>query len=365
MNGGQGAEGSRVPPREHGAAPPPQSRHARFPNVGALRDTLSLGRLSPGRLHGLPLTRWLLAVPWFLTSAVVVWTFAGAVLNTAGLILVFLGWLASGALAWWPPFESFLARVAFRLRSPTAAERAVLGPAWATVTRRAGRSASRYRLWISDADELNAAAFAGRTVTVTRQVLELPPRSLAAVLAHELGHHLEWHTHVSLLIYWYSLPARVFLWLLSVAWSLAIRLVALVVQVARPLASVFGAGSASVVSLMGSLVLLALLALPLVVLFFVVRHYPWLLLIPVLPPLAAALERAEEYRSDQVAANLGFGRDLVDVLRQVDKQHDAEVPWRQRLLATHPPAETRARRLEQYLAARDVRPGPTHEPPHR
>ena len=363
MNGEQGAEGSWVPPREHGAAPPPppQSKHARFPNVGALRDTLSLSRL-----HGLPLTRWLLAVPWFLTSAVVVWQFAGAVLNTAGLILVFLGWLASGALAWWPPFESFLARVAFRLRSPTAAERAVLGPAWATVTRRAGRSAGRYRLWISDADELNAVAYAGRTVAVTRQVLELPPRSLAAVLAHELGHHLEWHTHVSLLIYWYSLPARIFLWLLSVAWSLAIRLVALVVQVARPLASVFGAGSASIVSLMGSLVLLALLALPLVVLFVVVQHYPWLLLIPVLPPLAAALERAEECRSDQIAANLGFGRDLVDVLRRDDVQrHDAEVSWRQRLLASHPPAEARARRLEQYLAARDVQAGPAQEPPRR
>jgi Zn-dependent protease with chaperone function len=316
-------------------------------------------------LHGVPLARWLLALPWFLSSAVVVWQLARATLGTAGLAVVFPGWLASGALAWWPPFESFLARVALRLRSPTAAERAVVGPAWAAVTQRAGRSAGRYRLWISDADELNAAAYAGRTVAVTRQVLELPPRSQAAVLAHELGHHLEWHSHVSLLVYWYSLPARVFLWLLSVAWSLALRLVALLVHLARPLASLVGAGSAVAVSLVGAVALVVLLVLPLVVLLYAAQRYPWLLLIPVLPPLAAALERTEEYRSDRIACNLGFGRDLVDLLRRVEMQrHDAGVSWRQRLLATHPPVESRARRMEQYLAARDARAGGTQEPPH-
>jgi Zn-dependent protease with chaperone function len=368
MNGKQGAEGSWVPPREPDAASPPRrSKHAGFRNVGGLRDKLSLGRL-----QGLPLAHWLPAVPWLLAGAVVVWQLAGALLNTVGLILVFIGWLASGVLAWWPPFESFLARVALRLRSPTVAERAVVRPAWAAVRQRAGRSADGYRLWISDADELNATASVGRTVAVTRQVLELPPRSLAAVLAHELGHHLERHSAMSLLVYWYSLPARIFLWLLSVAWQVAVRLLALIVQVARPLAALIGAGgrgggpmSALVGSILGAVVLFALLVVPVLGLLYAVQRYPWLLLIAALPPLAAALERAEEYRSDRVACNLGFGRDLVDVLRRVEpRRHDAEVSWRQRLLATHPPVETRARRLEQYLAARDVSAGESQQPPY-
>jgi len=280
--------------------------------------------------------------------------------NAAGSIVVFAGWLASGALTLWQPFESLVARAVFGLRPLTAADRAVVEPAWAAVMERAGRPADRYQLWISDADELNASAYAGRTVAVTRQVLGLRSRQVAAILAHELGHHLGWHSVVSLLIYWYSLPARILLWLFGVARLLAIRMLSLVLRFARPLAFLIGEGSRPGggltsrlgVSLVGAAALFALIVLPVVALLYAAQYYPWLLLIPVLPPFAAALERAEEYRSDQVACDLGYGRDLVDLLRRVELQgQGAKVPWRQRLLATHPPAGARARRLERRLAA--------------
>jgi Zn-dependent protease with chaperone function len=109
------------------------------------------------------------------------------------------------------------------------------------------------------------------------------------------------------------------------------------------------------VSLTGLAVLVGLLVLPVVALLYAAQFYPWLLLIPVLPPFVAALERAEEYRSDRVACDLGYGRELVDLFRRVERQEvqdeDEKATWRQRLLATHPPIGARARRVELYLAA--------------
>lgn len=100
-------------------------------------------------------------------------------------------WLASGALAFHRPTEDLLARYLLGLRRPMPPEAARLEPVWREVTAVAGVDGAVYQLWVEESDDLNAYAAAGHIVGVTRFALEqLPSGQLAAVLAHELGHHM-------------------------------------------------------------------------------------------------------------------------------------------------------------------------------
>lgn len=99
-------------------------------------------------------------------------------------------WLASGALLFHRPTEDLLARHLLRLHRPMPDEYARLAPVWREVTARAGVDGRTYELWVEDSDHLNAYAAAYHIVGVTRFALDhLPSSQLAAVLAHELGHH--------------------------------------------------------------------------------------------------------------------------------------------------------------------------------
>ncbi|MGH1555409.1 M48 family metalloprotease [Streptomyces sp. L7] len=111
-------------------------------------------------------------------------------------------WLASGALVFHRPHGK-------RPRAPFAPpalhptpqqERAKIEPVWREVTARAGVEGRNYELWVEDSDGLNAVAAAGHIVGVTRFALnELPNGELAAVMAHELGHHVGGHAWSGLL----------------------------------------------------------------------------------------------------------------------------------------------------------------------
>lgn len=154
------------------------------------------------------ITTLLLNLPLFLGSFLVIWLISQ--MFPTGLDIVFvLAWLASGALMFHRPTERALARLLYKVREPTAAELARLRPLWDDVTRRAGLDGSRYDLWVEDSDQVNAFAAAGHIVSVTRKSLGgLPPEQLAAVLAHELGHHVGGHAWSGLLGVWYAFPAR-------------------------------------------------------------------------------------------------------------------------------------------------------------
>ncbi|MFI2259788.1 M48 family metalloprotease [Streptomyces tubercidicus] len=71
-------------------------------------------------------------------------------------------------------------------------------------------------------DHLNALAAAGHIVGVTRFSLErLSDGQLAAVLAHELGHHVRGHAWSSLPAQWYAVPGRL-------VWAVVRKLIRLV-----------------------------------------------------------------------------------------------------------------------------------------
>lgn len=257
--------------------------------------------------------------------------------------IVPLIWMLSGAMVFHRPTEDFFARYLLRLQRPMPEEYARLAPVWREVTARAGIDGKAYELWVEDSDDLNAYAACGHIVGVTRYALErLPSSQLAAVLAHELGHHTGGHVWVSLLGYWYALPGRA-------AWY-AIRLI---VTYALAFTRSFSWGAT------------AALVLVVCVLSYttITRLYGLPLLLLVTPYLIAAVGRRAELRADQHAAALGFAPMLAQVLQamyatetEAKRQamaasgHKPTAPrLLDRLLSTHPDYSTRIHRLRPYL----------------
>ncbi|MEY2242886.1 M48 family metalloprotease [Streptomyces sp. BF23-18] len=281
-------------------------------------------------------------IPGALVSLAVVSALALGLLGTVVGWLVIVAWVASGALVFHRPTELRFARHALRLRPPLAEERARLEPIWREVTARAGIEANTYELMVENSDDLNAVAVAGHVVGVTTYSLNrIPSSNLAAVLAHELGHHTGGHAWAGLLGYWYSLPGRL-------AWAFTRGMA----RVALAVAGVFSAAATGLLILfMGMFVVAGFLV-------------AWYITIPlvVAPYLLAWAGRLGELRADQQAAALGFAPEMAEVLHHFQAEEDAakaaaagqgkklqEPTGLARLLSTHPDNYTRLRALEPYL----------------
>lgn len=285
-----------------------------------------------------------LALPAFLTSTLVVLLVSTILDGCVGLAfwIPAVLWLASGALVFHRPTEDLLARYLLGLRRPMPQEAARLEPVWREVTAIAGVDGALYQFWIEESEGLNAYASAGHIVGVTRFALErLSSGQLAAVLAHELGHHTGGHAWSSLLRQWYGLPGRALWRSLRVAARSVVTPARCAVYLAIGILLLAIGGLASTAA-------------------GVLYGFPLLL---VLPYLSAAVGRRAELRADQHAAALGFAPKLAEVLETV---HANEIRARQltlpvtgermqhgstpaRLLSTHPDVPTRLHHLRHYL----------------
>ncbi|MEU0619028.1 M48 family metalloprotease [Streptomyces albogriseolus] len=286
----------------------------------------------------------LLHLPNFLCSLVVV-ALVSVIFGDLGL-LVILAWLASGALVFHRPTESALARHLLRLRYPTPQERATLEPVWREVTARAGVEGRAYELWVEDSDSLNAVAAAGHIVGVTSFALNrLPNGELAAVMAHELGHHVGGHAWSGLLGHWYALPGRI-------AWRLLRAVTGFLFHVSRAFSCI---GVAFFGLCAGGIALATISTL-----------YGLPLLLLGMPYALAAVGRRSELRADRHAAALGFAPMLAAVLEKLHQQEQAQEQARlaaagqgggarmketaaSRLLSSHPDYHTRLHHLQEYL----------------
>ncbi|MFK4225021.1 M48 family metalloprotease [Streptomyces sp. NPDC019890] len=291
-------------------------------------DATAIGRLA---IH----------VPGFLVSLAAVAAISQGIFGTVGGWLVVLAWLASGALVFHRPTELAYARRVLKLRPPLAEERARLEPVWREVTARAGVERHTYELMVESSTELNAMAAAGHVVGVTTYSLNrLSSSNLAAVLAHELGHHTGGHAWAGLLGYWYSLPGRM-------AWSVARGFARIALFIARRLSF---AAYGILILFFGMLVTAGLLG-------------AWFITIPLViaPYLLAYVGRQAELRADQQAAALGFAQEMAEVLQRLQAEEDAdkaraaaagqklnEPGTLAKLLDTHPDHATRLRALEPY-----------------
>ncbi|MFH8788711.1 M48 family metalloprotease [Streptomyces roseoverticillatus] len=262
--------------------------------------------LQSGRKHlkayqrgvdGAALSQLVVTIPTALISLAVV-SFASSLLNPVlGLVLPVV-WLLSGPLVFHRSAEAAIARYVLRMRRPTPAEAERLSAVWEEVTRRAGVNQGTYELWVQERAELNATAAAGHIVGVTRHALErLPNSRLAAVLAHELGHHVGGHTWAGMLADWYALPART-------VWRL-ITTGLLLLLGSRNVAGIACGGCLSVTFVWFVYVL-------------TFTESMWWLTLPVAigPFLVAWLHRRAECRADDYAAGLGFGDELMAVLAE-------------------------------------------------
>ncbi|MEV7541992.1 M48 family metalloprotease [Streptomyces sp. NPDC089915] len=308
------------PPAAYDPAQPPAYDPGAPPSVRRGADASSI-------------TTLLLHLPLFLGSLLVIWLVSR--LLPAGLDVVFvIAWLASGALMFHRPTERALARVMFKFREPTAAELARLRPLWDAVTRDAGIDGSRYDLWVEDSLEINASAAAGHIVSVTRTSLNgLPPEELAAVLAHELGHHVGGHAWSRLLGVWYAVPARF--------------VMAVVKFFMRVVFSVASKGTSCVAAILTLLILA-------ITITFALTFPPALALLAV-PFLLAWAGRRGELRADRFAAEIGYGPRLHAVFTGWQEGGADDGHLQQgvaaRLMSSHPPMHERIRALEPFATA--------------
>ncbi|MEU2546034.1 M48 family metalloprotease [Streptomyces roseolus] len=246
-------------------------------------------------VDGAALSHLLLTVPIGLISLGVV-TFASAAVHVVLGVVVPVVWLLSGPLVFNRRVETAIAQRLFGMRRPSPEEARRLDVVWEQVTRRAGVDRENYELWIQERAELNATAAAGHIVAVTRHALDrLSNTRLAAVLAHELGHHVGGHSWAAMLADWYAMPARV-------AGRLLLALIVFLFGVRNRA----GFACGGCLTLMIGWFLFQLT---------VVQGMWWLVVpVAVAPLLVAWLHRHAEFKADAYAVGLGFGEALEDVL---------------------------------------------------
>jgi STE24 endopeptidase len=329
-----------IPPE--GGVQHPQVQYSGVQGVGSAVSPERLRR----RADATAKVQLVAAVPWCVFSVVLVWLVSALLFSSLTATVITAVFLVSGVLAiFYPPAEGILARTLMRRRKPTLGEERYLRSLWQGVTQAAGIDGSRYTLWVEESEEVNATAFEGHMVSVTRWALENEqPLRLQAVLAHELGHHMGGHAWPKGLAFWYSWPARKIAgyarWFLSFFFHSSRG----IAQVMLPWSIRFLLYTVGAVVIFG--LAIAVIAV----------YPPTILLLPLLFGTKYALAyfgRKAESAADRFAADIGYGHLLIGVfydwLREGRDVQHRQLGRKQRMLGTHPTLAKRIRDLEVYL----------------
>ena len=271
-------------------------------------------------------------LPVCLGALAVCWLVLGSIWDIGYLALAGI-YMAGVVLLFVKPVQVTLLTRLLGARRPTRDERARLETAWRSVLQAAHLPQRRYVLAVLPSDELNAFACGGHLVVVTTLAVETLPRDeLTGVLAHELSHHLGFHTVALTVAQWLSIPV----WLLA-------RIGFFLQNVAQAATTSF-AGDSTLLLLLGRTVSAVLTAVS------------WVFLAGLMAANALGnwAGRGAEFQADERAVTLGFGRELSNALRRVMAEGGGTRPltWRERLVATHPPARTRIAKIDAIRRAR-------------
>lgn len=279
-------------------------------------------------------------VPVWLVSLIPLWWLIDRFVSV-GYPSVAIAHLALSVVLFWRPVQRHVLSRLLEVRTPTPEEATRLEAAWIPVERAHGHVPNRFVFAISDEDELNAFACGGHLLVISsRAVAELDTEELAGVLAHELAHHLGSHTVALTIAQWMSVPV---LALAHLGWWLR--------TVAEAATATF-TRRGSLVETLGHVAVAVL------------RTGSWILVagVRVAQIVGHMAGRGAEFAADRRVAEMGLGRSLSRALRRVG-DHGARPRSRwERLTASHPPARTRAARLDA-LHRRRVVAGST--PPRR
>jgi Zn-dependent protease with chaperone function len=234
-------------------------------------------------------------VPVWLLSLAVFWLPTRLFWNVSFWLFALVH-LASVVVMFWRPLQTILVMRMLGASRATYDEAARLEPAWRSVANQLGIRPKRYALAVLPSDDLNAFACGGSLLVVTSYAIETLPRDeMTGVLAHELAHHLGFHTVLLTVRQWLSLP------------------IFLLAQVGFFLQNVATAATRSFVS--HSVALSAIGRLISGLLNGVAWGFLSALLIS--NRIAGRAERSTEFEADRRAVAMGFGRELATALRRV------------------------------------------------
>ncbi len=271
----------------------------------------------------------LVLTPFWLLALAVVWLPLRWIWDVPFWVLP-SGWLLAGTLLFVRPAQVAVLTTLLGARRPTERELDVIEPIWAEIAHASKMPSQRYVVRILESEELNAYACGGHLVVVTSfAVTELSPRELSGVLAHELSHHLGFHTVALTLGHWLSLPV-----------VMLARIGFFLQNVAKAATASFASNSASLTAF-GRVVAGVLTTI----------SWVFLAALYASDALANIVGHSSEYEADRRAVRLGYGRPLSAALRQIISRGGGTRPvgWRARLGTTHPPARTRVARIEAML----------------
>jgi Zn-dependent protease with chaperone function len=271
----------------------------------------------------------LVIAPFCLLALFVIWLLVRLVWDVPFWWLA-VGYLGAAILLFLRPVQALVLTPLFGARRPTPEEVQRIAPLWRDLAQANGLPYDRYLLRVLPSDELNAYACGGHLVVVTSfAVARLPRRELAGVLAHELSHHLGMHTVALTVRHWLSLPV-----------VLLARVGFFLQNVATAATEAFAAHSRGLTAV-GRVVaaFLNVLSLP-----FVAALYAS-------DVLGNLVGHRSELQADRRAVRMGYGRELSRALRRVISLGGGHrsIGWKARLAASHPPALTRAARIDAML----------------
>ncbi len=247
---------------------------------------------------------------------------------------VFAGvWLLAGVILFLQPTQKLVLRRLLGARKPSARESEKLQRAWSIVAQANHLRPSQFVLAVIDADDVNAFASGGHLVVVSSFAVDnLSHEQLTGVLAHELSHHLGSHTVALTIAQWLSLPiialARIGFYLQNVARA-ASSSFAPQSQIVHVVERIF----VSLLTVISKLFLLGL---------------------TVSQQIGNLVGKGTEFKADERAIDMGFGKELSSALRHVVDSGLADRPsnWRDKLISAHPPARTRVARIDASLRQR-------------
>ena len=274
---------------------------------------------------------WLLAILVFWWPVHVIWQVSFAWFA--------FGYVAAVVLLFLRPVQVWVLAPLMGARRPTPEQLAALAPAWRPVLQANELPGGRYVLATLPSNDLNAFACGGHLVVVTSYAIETLPRDeLTGVLAHELSHHLGFHTVALTFVQWLSVPVL-----------LLARIGFFLQNVASAATTSYGSNS-SALTVIGRTLAALLTAIS------------WVFLSGLLlsNALTNIVGKNSEFEADMRAVEMGFGKSLATALRRFVAEFGADRPltWRDRLASSHPPARTRVARIEATLRSRRQRSGP-------
>jgi Zn-dependent protease with chaperone function len=265
---------------------------------------------------------WLVAVAafWWVVQFFVAVSF----------VVFALAWLLTGALLFLRPVQRLVLIRLLGARTPTRDENDALQNAWRPVAQANHIPLGKFVLSVTDSEDLNAFASGGHLVVVSSWAIKnLSRNELSGVLAHELSHHMGMHTVALTVGQWLSIPIIVLA-----------RIGFFFQNIAHAATDTFARQSAGA-SLVGRTVAGTL----------TIVSWVFLSMISLSQIVSNVAGKGAEFKADETAVTMGFGRELRDALRLVIASGNGEraTHWRDRIVTAHPPARTRVARIEAQL----------------